>query len=178
LTVHTAINILKAGMQDLELLRETSMLAYAENFGHHWNEGGLEWYLEHEYGLEKIKSAICNPEVEYYLAFCNNEPAAFMKLNLNPELRLHINRQSMEIEKIYVRPQYHKRGIGQRLMELALQLAKNNHIDEIWLSVIDTNLSAIHFYRKSGFAFYNKIKLDLPHFKDELRGMWNMVLYL
>jgi diamine N-acetyltransferase len=173
--VEIKIDIRKADMADLKLLHETSRLAYAENFGHHWKEGGLEWYLEHEYGLEKIKSGLCNPDIEYDIAFCNKRPAGFMKLHMNPNLSAHVPRPVMEIEKIYVRPAFHNMGLGRALMDTALKLAKKYHKDNIWLSVIDTNLSAILFYQKAGFTFINKSTLDFPLFRDELRGMWNMI---
>jgi ribosomal protein S18 acetylase RimI-like enzyme len=48
--------------------------------------------------------------------------------------------------------------------------------DLIWLAVMDTNTSAITFYENIGFTFFDKTRLELPYFKDELRGMWRMIL--
>jgi len=44
--------------------------------------------------------------------------------------------------------------------------------------VIDKNTSAIEFYKKMGFEICGKTALDIPYFKDELKGMWRMKLEL
>tara|TARA_B100000809_G_C14980294_1_gene474259 strand:+ start:259 stop:417 length:159 start_codon:yes stop_codon:yes gene_type:complete len=47
-----------------------------------------------------------------------------------------------------------------------------------FLSVIDTNKTAIAFYEKLGFKFHSKTILDVPYFKKELKGMHRMIKYL
>jgi ribosomal protein S18 acetylase RimI-like enzyme len=47
-----------------------------------------------------------------------------------------------------------------------------------FLRVIDTNRNAIAFYEKIGFEFHSKTRLEVPHFREELRGMNRMYLKL
>lgn len=40
--------------------------------------------------------------------------------------------------------------------------------------MIDTNTRVIEFYKKIGFEMCDKTVLDIPYFKEELKGMWRM----
>jgi diamine N-acetyltransferase len=173
-----SIEIRKANTSDLDLLYEVSRMSYTENFSHHWNEGGLAWYLESVYAKDLFKADLENASICYYIAFWQDVPAGFMKLIMDSNLPDYTPTRSMEIEKIYVRPRFHGKGLGKELLTIALKRAQENERRLIWLDVIDTNHSAIEFYKKAGFSFFNKTTLDFPYFKKELRGMWRMVLKL
>lgn len=170
------ITIRKADPADLPLVFTTCRQSYSENFSHHWNEGGLEWYLEKVYSMDGIASELSGTEINYILAFVNENPVGFMKLNLQSNLPGQPPEQGLEIEKLYFKPAYQGKGIGKKLISMAFALAKKLGKKTIWLGVIDCNESAIQFYKKAGFVFRNKIKLDLPYFKEELKGMWLMAL--
>jgi diamine N-acetyltransferase len=49
-------------------------------------------------------------------------------------------------------------------------------IKTLFLCVIDTNTNAIAFYKKLGFTRHGTTRLDLSYFKEELKGMYRMVL--
>ena len=170
------ISIRKADSNDLPLVFSTCRESYSENFSHHWNEGGLEWYLEKVYAKDGITNELSGTDINYFIAFYDQNPVGFMKLNLKSNLPGQPPEQGMEIEKLYFRPHYQGKGIGKKLISIAFDLAKQLKKKTIWLGVIDSNESAIEFYKKSGFTFYDKIKLDLPYFKEELKGMWRMAL--
>ena len=173
-----SITLRKARVEDIQLLFRVCRKSYSENFAGHWNEGGLELYLDKEYGLERIKSDLNNPDVNYFIAFFQDEAVGFMKLKLNSNLLNHSAATEMEIEKLYFQQQYQGRGLGKKLMALALELGREQKKQIIWLGVIDTNERAIKFYQKFGFTFYDKITLDIPFFKEELKGMWRMIIKL
>jgi diamine N-acetyltransferase len=166
----------KASRNDLHLLFEVCRQSYTENFAHHWNEGGLDWYLDKVYGLEVIKADLIDSDIDYFIAFLNEEPVGFMKLHLNSSLPDYSSKAGMEIEKIYFRPQFQGRGIGKKLINVALEVGQKIKKEIIWLGVIDTNENAIEFYKKVGFKIHDKTTLDIPHFKEELKGMWRMML--
>jgi ribosomal protein S18 acetylase RimI-like enzyme len=177
-TGHQSIVVKPAKPEDLKLLFNVCRQSYAENFAHHWNEGGLDWYLEKVYGVEGIKSDLVNSDINYFMAFFDNEPAGFMKLHLNSDLLNHPPGSGMEIEKIYFRPQFQGKGIGKKLMTVALEVGRKLRKEIIWLGVIDTNENAIEFYKKMGFEIHDRTTLDLPSFKEELKGMWRMAFRL
>lgn len=171
-----AIRIEKSELKDLEILYCICRKTYSENFAHHWNEGGLEWYLEKVYGKELIATELSGSLVDYFIAFLNNEPVGFMKLNLNSNLKGQIPEEGIEISKLYFLTAHQSKGIGKKLISIAFERAKELKKKRLWLGVIDTNDQAIAFYTKMGFNTHHKIRLNIPYFKEERKGMWHMSL--
>jgi len=172
------ISIRKADSNELELLYATCRQCYSENFADQWESGGLEYYLDLVYGLEPIRSDLSNPNINYFLAIINDEPIGFLKLHLNSNLPNHPLDEGMEIEKIYFLRKHKGKGFGKQLIKVALDMA--NQLDKkiIWLTALDSNISSIAFYQKLGFKYHSPTRVDFPYFKDELRGMWRMLLDL
>ena len=69
-------------------------------------------------------------------------------------------------------------GIGKMAMTEIINRVRNHGKKVFFLCVIDTNFSAIEFYKKLGFEFHSKTRLEVPHFREELRGMHRMILKL
>ena len=159
---------------DLELLHQTCCETYSQNFHHHWNNNGLTLYMEKVFGKDILTSELSDPNIQYYVSFVNEVPVAFMKLNLFSNLPDLDNNSGIELDKVYILPQYKGMKIGKRLLDLAFDIARKKGKEIFWLSVIDTNKEAIAFYEKIGFKFHSQTRLEYPNFKEELKGMWRM----
>ena len=170
------ISIRKADAHDAELLYSVCRQSYIESFADHWNEGGLAWYLDKVYGLDVLGRDLRNSRINYFIAYYDKVPAGFMKVKLDSVLKDNVGGKHLEIEKLYFLAKYQRKGLGRELISTARLLANELDIDVIWLGVIDTNASAISFYERNGFKFFDKARLEIPYFKDELRGMWRMIL--
>lgn len=160
---------------DLDLLYQISRDAYSSNFGHHWEEGGLEAYLDTVFGREGLAWELVDPDIHYYVAFAGTEPVAFMKLNLRSAPPGRDPEEGMELDKLYILPDQKGLGIGRQFMELAFALAAERGKEFIWLAVIDTNTAAMAFYEKAGFWPAGRMRVEYPGFREELRGMWRMI---
>lgn len=165
----------KASFFDLPALKEICADAYAKNFYHHWNENGLEWYLEREFDEEKLNADLANCQLEYYFIMYHENPAGFVKIRYNATFD-RINNKAVELEKIYVLPEFKGMGIGKAALSEIIKSLKKQGIKTLFLSVIDSNTNAITFYEKQGFAWHSNIRFDLPYFKEELKGMHRMVI--
>lgn len=168
--------IRRANEKDVSVLYNVCRQSYIQSFADHWIEGGLTWYLEKVYGMDILKGELKSPDIIYFISYYKGEPAGFMKVKLNSPLSFQIAGSHLEIEKLYFLEQYKKKGLGKRMMAAIIEFADLLGTDLIWLAVIDTNTSAISFYETIGFTFFDKTRLELPYFKDELRGMWRMTL--
>jgi ribosomal protein S18 acetylase RimI-like enzyme len=60
--------------------------------------------------------------------------------------------EAVEIERFYVGSHHHGRGLARRLMESALETAREMGGELIWLGVWEHNTRAIRFYEKNGFV--------------------------
>ncbi len=58
---------------------------------------------------------------------------------------------AFEIQRIYILKDFQGYGLGKRLVELALEIAKSGDFDWAWLGVWEHNFKAQKFYAKYGF---------------------------
>ena len=172
------IDVQQMKLSDLEILHGFCCDVYSLNFYNHWNDDGLEQYINKVFGVDTLKRELSDKNIQYYMAFINLEPAGFMKINLFSNLPGLDSQACIELDKIYILPQFKGKKIGKRLLDVAFDIAMNHKKEIFWLSVIDTNEEAISFYEKAGFKFHSKTRLDYPKFKDELKGMWRMYFEL
>ncbi|MVM29791.1 GNAT family N-acetyltransferase [Spirosoma sp. HMF4905] len=163
------VEIHKAQLGDLEQLQQICLNAYSQNFAHHWHEGGLDWYLDQQFSPDQLRQAIKSAETDYYLIFNDKLPVGFCKLGYS-----RLTEPWLELEKIYVLPSEKGSGIGKAVLDMVVHIAEDKGKKELILYVIDTNQAAIRFYERNGFSLQEKTRLDLPYFKEELKGAWQM----
>ncbi|MBJ7400218.1 GNAT family N-acetyltransferase [Mycolicibacterium sp.] len=60
-------------------------------------------------------------------------------------------RPAVEVSKMYVLPDWHRRGAAGELMEAGISWASAQHMRALWLGVNQNNSRAQRFYRKHGF---------------------------
>lgn len=167
----------KAQLKDLDSLQQICIDAYSLNFHHHWNPGGLEWFVEREFGMARLTSDLTNEAIGYYFIIDGDTPVGFVKLREVP-YEEHGQPDVMELEKIYIRPDIKGKGIGRSALAAVIAMLKGQGKKVLFLGVIDTNYPAITFYEKFGFEFHSKSRLELPYFKEELKGLNRMRLGL
>lgn len=167
----------KVAIDDISELQRISFEAYTKHFSGHWNENGLELYLEKEFGNRRLEMDLSNPMIAYYLIQSDKKTVGFLKINYesSPELSIKDN---CELEKMYILPEYTKLGIGKAALRSAIEKIQKHRKQHLFLCVIDTNINAIAFYEKLGFKFHSKTRLEDPYFKPELKGMNRMYLEL
>jgi ribosomal protein S18 acetylase RimI-like enzyme len=60
-------------------------------------------------------------------------------------------RPTVELSKIYVRPEQHRTGLATALLEASLDAAAGTGAESVWLGVNQRNVRANRFYEKQGF---------------------------
>ena len=146
---------------------------FSLNFHNHWDDGGLEWYLDNEFNDKRLALDLSDENTAYYFIEHKEKQIGFIKTKIN--LSSDFIPNSVELEKIYVLPECKGMGIGKLALNDIIQKTKNSGKESIFLRVIDTNENAIAFYEKLGFKFHSKTILDIPYFKEELKGMNRMI---
>lgn len=167
----------QAVISEIPALKSICIDAYAKNFHHHWNEGGLEWYLDREFSTDRLHSDLADENTAYYFIEQDGNAIGFIKTRNHSSTHLSIE-NGMELEKIYVLPECKGLGIGKLALKEIIYIAEQQGKKNLILDVIDTNRSAIAFYQKLGFEQHGTTILDVPYFKEELKGMNIMVKVL
>lgn len=169
--------LIEATIANRARLQHICQQAYTEVFADHWTGDGLAMYLEQEFGTPRLTADLANDEIYYYFIQYEGKDAGFVKINFASVLTL-TEQPNCELEKIYILPKYSGQGLGQSAMQQIIEDARQRGKKILFLCVIDTNTPALFFYQKLGFQHHSKARLEVPLFKEELRGMYRLALEL
>jgi diamine N-acetyltransferase len=151
------IEIRKVGMGDIKELQTIAKQTFIETFAAVNSEENMKVYLEQGFSNEKLTAELQNDDSEFYFASEGEKIIGYLKINTGPsQTELDKDSNSIEIERIYVLNQFHGKGVGQLLLEKAIEIAKAQDVKFVWLGVWEENTRAISFYRKNGFTEFDK----------------------
>lgn len=146
-----SIHLQKITKNNVQDLQEVSIQTFTETFKDNNSEKSLNDYLNTAYELTKLEKELENPHSEFYFAYFNNELAGYLKININDAQSEKMEENALEVERIYIKKSFKRRGIGRHLIETAEQLAKKYQKNLMWLGVWEYNPKAIAFYETLGF---------------------------
>ena len=152
----SSIIINTSGEKDLETLQNIGIQTFTETFAEDNTEEAMKKYLEESFNTEKIKSELNNPDSFFFIAWEEDNPVGYLKVNSGKAQTELQDDTSLEIERIYVKKSHHGKKVGQLLYNQALETARQLHKSYLWLGVWEENLRALNFYRKNGFVEFDK----------------------
>ena len=138
-------------LEDIERVKCISEKTFYETFSSENTKEDMEDYLKENFSYEKIESEIKNNASKFYIVEHNKEVIAYMKLNFDEAQTEKGHNNTLEVQRIYVLQEYKSNHIGKRLIEKAIEIGRDNHLNYIWLGVWENNINAIRFYEKQGF---------------------------
>lgn len=141
----------KCTIEDLVLLQKISTETFTDTFGADNTAEDLAAYLERAYNLEQLKQELTNPDSSFYFIYSGDELAGYLKLNTGAAQSEAMGMDAFEVERIYVRTAFKRRGLGKQLIEFAIQTAVEMGKATVWLGVWEHNMRALAFYRMLGF---------------------------
>lgn len=145
------ITIESCTIQQLDQLISVSEETFEATFRAENTAENMANYLATAFTIDKMTKELNNPFSQFYFAKIEGEIAGYLKLNHEEAQTEQLEEAQLEVERIYIRQRFQKRGIGQLLMNKAIEVAQSKGYDAIWLGVWEKNLHAIHFYEKAGF---------------------------
>ncbi|MDW9379267.1 GNAT family N-acetyltransferase [Chryseobacterium sp. JV558] len=152
----SSIIISISGEKDLETLQNIGIQTFTETFAEDNTEEAMKKYLEESFNTEKIKSELNNPDSFFYIAWEEDNPVGYLKVNSGKAQTELQDETSLEIERIYVKKSHHGKKVGQLLYNQALETAQQLKKSYLWLGVWEENVRALNFYRKNGFVEFDK----------------------
>lgn len=141
-------------LDDLEQIMLLGTLTFLETYGSHNKVKHTRAYIAKAFSKQQIKAELSNPNSQFYLYFYKNTAIGYLKVNENDAQTNYQDKNSLEIERIYLYIKYQHKGIGKQMLRLAKGIATMKRKDSIWLGVWEKNEKAISFYESNGF---NKI---------------------
>lgn len=150
------MKIRKASVHDVEVLQQIGKQTFIETFSDFNTHENMSTYLNVAFSTEKILDELRNIYSEFYFAISGESIVGYLKINLeNSQTEKKLD-NSLEIERIYVLKSFHRKEVGQNLLNKAIEIAKDKSLRYVWLGVWEQNLKAIRFYEKNGFKAFDK----------------------
>lgn len=152
----TSIVLKKAVSADLQTLQQIGKETFYETFSKHNSEAEMQKYLAESFASEKILKELNTPESQFFIAWEDESPVGYLKVNSEKAQTELQDGTAIEIERIYVKSSYQGKKVGQLLFDKALEIARQQNKKYIWLGVWEENKKAVNFYTKNGFTEFAK----------------------
>lgn len=150
------IRITAVSIDNYKTLQLIGQETFYETFASDNSEEDMQKYLSESFSDAKVKEELSNRESLFFIAWEDNDPIGYLKVNLgNAQTELQ-DPLALEIERIYVKATHHGKRIGQLLYDRAIEIAQQTNKNSIWLGVWEKNPKAIRFYEKNGFVAFDK----------------------
>lgn len=148
-----ALDIRRCAMGDVPVLCAIGAETFRDTFAESNTAEDMASYLRTAYAEPRIRAEVGTPGTRFFIAWIGGTPAGFLKVNFGAAQTEDMGRGVAEIERLYVRRAYKRRGVGTSLMRFALDEARRGGVDGVWLGVWEHNAPARAFYERMGFAY-------------------------
>jgi GNAT superfamily N-acetyltransferase len=116
----------------------------------------MDLHMSQYYTPDKIHAELIDPLNTFLLAYHEESIAGYAKLNEHEKEEAFGIDNPIEIERIYSVKEMIGKGVGKKLMETCLDIAKMKNKNTIWLGVWESNIRAIEFYSRWGFEKFGE----------------------
>ncbi len=127
--------------------RETFYLA----FEHLNSADDMEAYATKAFAHDQLLKEIADPGSTFFFALLDEQVTGFMKINTGQAQTEFKDRNSLEVERLYVLAQQQGKKIGSQMLDAAVTMAMQQGRDMIWLGVWEHNVNAIRLYERQGY---------------------------
>lgn len=142
-------------VNDLETLQKLSIETYTDTFAQYNTASDLQDYLNEAYNTKQLTSELTNKNTHFYFLYLDNQLAGYLKINILDAQSEKMGSEFLEIERIYIRKQYKRHGLGKMLLQFALDKATELDRSKVWLGVWENNFPAQKFYEYMGFTRFS-----------------------
>ncbi len=146
------IKLKECTLEDLRQLQEISYVTFNETFKHQNSPENMTAYMERAFHLDQLEKELANISSQFFFVYLNHELAGYLKVNTKDAQTEAMGDEALEIERIYIKREYQKHGLGKYMLNQAIEIAKARDMKKIWLGVWEKNENAIAFYEKMGFV--------------------------
>jgi len=115
----------------------------------------VEYMLEKFQNAEKILSDISTGGYRYFMAYDDDNLVGYCALKLEYETK------GIFLSKFYVEKSNRGRGISRRMHDKLLEIAAEEGLNHIWLTVNKHNYDSIDIYKKLGFIIVDELIMDI-----------------
>ena len=146
--------IRKAKESDLNELSVFATQAFYDAYDWYNTAENMRDYVKKYFSTDNLLAEFKQTDSVFLIAFDDDQKiigyAKMGKGNNNSDLK----ESHSEIERIYVKTELQRSGIGLKLIDEIILIAKKRNQKMIWLGVWQKNEKAVNFYKKIGFEIF------------------------
>jgi ribosomal protein S18 acetylase RimI-like enzyme len=146
------ISIRRAIGTDAPRIAALAERTFREAFGSANRPEDMALHVARSYGVAQQSAEIAHPAIITLLAEEAGEAIGYAQLWQGMAPPAVTGPRPMELRRFYVDQRWHGRGVAQQLMAAAVQEARLQEAETLWLGVWEKNPRAEAFYRKYGFV--------------------------
>ena len=136
----------------VEILRKISIETFYTSFYHLNTPENYELYTAKALSTDTLLKELNHSNSDFFFGYLDQKLVCYFKLNLNINSFEQYSSDSLEIQRIYVLPEYFSKGIGALCIDFIKKFSLERDFKFIWLGVWDQNERARLFYQRHGFT--------------------------
>jgi len=160
-----------AEFTDLASLLDLAQTSFLQAFTEGNKPENVQAYLSQAFTPVQLEKEWRNPASTFLLASLEGKLVGYTKVNLAAAQTDVQDPESLEVARLYTLEEVWGKGVGQFLLNAALDFAKEKGKTFVWLGVWEHNARAISFYEKNRFKAFGSHPFP---FGDEIQTDWLM----
>ena len=147
------VSIRHADVSDAAALAGMADALFRAAFADRNDPAQMDRYCAAHFGTELQAREIADPNAITLLLVSEGHIAGFAQMlrGARPQTAVDVGPMPVELQRFYVAPGLHGRGVAQLLMQRCIEEAEKSGAWILWLGVWKENPRAIAFYHKCGF---------------------------
>jgi len=146
------VEIRTVGVEAAETVAKIGMSSFRDAYAAHSDPADLEAHLQESFAPQAVRACMERGESQYLLASVDGRPGGIAKYRPAACPVPGGATDALELQQLYVLASMQRHGLGRRLMDAMLSIARREQRSGIWLSCWQDADWAMNFYRKNGFA--------------------------
>lgn len=149
------ITISEAAITDIPIIQDIANKTWPNTYGEILSSEQLDYMMNLIYSEESLLNQIQKRQQLFFIVNDGIANIAFFSIE-----HQYNNEAITRINKIYILPQAHGKGIGKYLIDAITTLAKEKESKKLSLNVNKYN-KALLFYQKIGFIITNEVNIEI-----------------
>ncbi len=144
--------IRKASTDDTDALARLASQTFLDAFEKANEPRNIRAYVKQAFSPPQIAKELLDDVSTFFVAERDSALIAYAKTRTLPSPECVKSTTATELHRIYVEQRFVGTGIGQMLLDAALQATEEAGHDFLWLGVWENNPDAVAFYERFGFT--------------------------
>lgn len=158
--------IRRAHPDDASALAELGASTFVETFGHLYNAGDLQAFLDQSHAVAAYAKSLADPAYAVWIAERDGHAVGYAQAGPCGLPHADVRPGDGELKRLYLRRSEQNGGVGRALMDAAMQWLERDGPRTLWISVWSENLGAQRFYARHGFEFAGEYEFPVGEQRD------------